>query len=267
LTSAAMALLLSIYIYIHICRDGVKAWYPWLNMYIYHPFLVNRSTRSPTPRPPLHPSVCGAAVFLLPCLCVFCVGPLCGPPLRWWVFCGVCVGPLWVGSSPVVFPFLVASVPRLASRSRSRSRSYIPPFLINRCTRSHTFHPPLRPSVCAAAVDDDMLTPTGYPPPQHSSRHGTQHTQHTASTAATPRYPQGRRQTPADAPTPLKRSMLTPFGGTRHRVGAKARERWFTRSDFLPPLLPPTRPAEPERLSRARFSLESYKLKTPGQRG
>ena len=35
------------------------------------------------------------------CLCVFCVGPLCGPPLRWWVLCGAlpsvwvpCVGPL-----------------------------------------------------------------------------------------------------------------------------------------------------------------------------
>jgi len=58
------------------------------------------------------------------CLCVFCVcprpfppvvGPLRGPLL--------CVGPLWVGSSPVVFLFPVASVPRLASRSRSRSRS------------------------------------------------------------------------------------------------------------------------------------------------
>ena len=35
------------------------------------------------------------------------VGPLRGPPL--------CVDPLWVGSSPVVFPFPVASVPRLAS--------------------------------------------------------------------------------------------------------------------------------------------------------
>ena len=41
--------------------------------------------------------------------------------------------------------------------------------------------------------DDDMLTPTGYPP-QYSSRHGPQRTQHTASTATTPRYPQGRRQ-------------------------------------------------------------------------
>ena len=59
------------------------------------------------------------------CLCVFLCGspvwpsppmviPLRGPPL--------CVGPLRVRSSPVVFPFPVASVPRLASRSRSRSR-------------------------------------------------------------------------------------------------------------------------------------------------
>ena len=45
------------------------------------------------------------------------------------------------------------------------------------------------------------LPPQGTSPP-HSSRYGTQHTQHTASTAATPHYPQGRRQTPADAPTP-----------------------------------------------------------------
>jgi len=48
------------------------------------------------------------------------------------------------------------------------------------------------------------LLPQGTPP-QHSSRYGPQHTQHTASTAATPRYPQGRRQSPADAPT-----LLTP---------------------------------------------------------
>jgi len=75
------------------------------------------------------------------------------------------------------------------------------------------------------------LPPQGTPPP-HSSRYGPQHTQHTASTAATPHYPQGRRQTPADAPTPLKRSMLTSFGGPRPRFGAmKARERWFTRSN------------------------------------
>ena len=55
------------------------------------------------------------------------------------------------------------------------------------------------------------------PPPKkkthtHSSRHGPQHTQHTASTAATPRHPQGRRRTPADAPTPLTRG-----GRTHHR--------------------------------------------------
>ena len=51
-----------------------------------------------------------------------------------------------------------------------------------------------------------MLTPTG-----HRSRYGPQRTQLTASTAATPRYPQGRRETPADAPTPLKRSMQLPL--------------------------------------------------------
>jgi len=55
--------------------------------------------------------LCGSHVWPSPPV----VGPLRGPSL--------CVGPLWVGSSPVVFPFPVASVPRLASRSRSRSRS------------------------------------------------------------------------------------------------------------------------------------------------
>ena len=73
------------------------------------------------------------------------------------------------------------------------------------------------------------LPPQSTPPHTHSSRHGPQHTQHTASTAATPHYPQGRGQTPADAPTPLKQSMLTPFGGPRPRFGAKARERWLLR--------------------------------------
>jgi len=72
-----------------------------------------------------------------------------------------------------------------------------------------------------------LSPPTPPPPPQHSSRHGPQHTQRTTNTAATPRYPQGRRQTPADAPTPLNRSMLTPFGGprpklTKHRVVTQA---------------------------------------------
>ena len=67
----------------------------------------------------------GVGVFCL-CVCVLCgspvwpsppvVGPLRGPAL--------CVGPVyavWVESSPVVFPFSVVSVPRLASRLRSRS--------------------------------------------------------------------------------------------------------------------------------------------------
>jgi len=43
------------------------------------------------------------------CLCGSCVGPLCGPPLRWWVLCGAlpsvwvpCVGPLC--GSPVWVP-------------------------------------------------------------------------------------------------------------------------------------------------------------------
>ena len=49
--------------------------------------------------------LCGSRVWPSPPV----VGPLRGPPL--------CVGPVWVGSSPVVFPFPVASVPRLASRS------------------------------------------------------------------------------------------------------------------------------------------------------
>jgi len=54
--------------------------------------------------------LCGSPVWPSPPV----VGPLRGPPL--------CVGPLCVESSPDVFPFPVASVPRFASRSRSRSR-------------------------------------------------------------------------------------------------------------------------------------------------
>jgi len=83
------------------------------------------------------------------CLCVFCVGPLCGPPLWWWVLCGTlpsvwvpcvgplcgspvwvpCVGPLCVGplcGSPVWVPRRAASCgiySRDVSRSFTRSRS------------------------------------------------------------------------------------------------------------------------------------------------
>ena len=65
------------------------------------------------------------------------------------------------------------------------------------------------------------LPPQGTPP-THSSRYGPQHTQHTASTAATPHYPQGRRQTPADAPASLKRSMLAhPFRRAQTQVRRK----------------------------------------------
>jgi len=70
--------------------------------------------------------MCGSPVWPSPPV----AGPLRGPSL--------CVGPLWtlwVGSSPVVFPFPVASVPRLASRLRSRSRSEA----TNRKPRTYTW--------------------------------------------------------------------------------------------------------------------------------
>jgi len=84
------------------------------------------------------------------CLCVFCVGPLCGPPLRWWILCGAlpsvwvpcvgplcgspvwvpCVGPLCVGplcGSPVWVPrravFHVAST-RVMPPARSHAPAY-----------------------------------------------------------------------------------------------------------------------------------------------
>jgi len=76
------------------------------------------------------------------------------------------------------------------------------------CAGAATAHPRAEPH-----PDDDMFTPTGYPsPPPHSNRHGPQHTQPALRPhRATPSQP------PADAPTPLKRSMLTRFGGPRPR--------------------------------------------------
>jgi len=65
--------------------------------------------------------------------------------------------------------------------------------------------------------DDDMLTPTGYPP-QHSNRHGPQRTQHTASTAATPRSPQGRRQYPCRRAGPTQTVYARPFRRAQTQV-------------------------------------------------
>ena len=36
-------------------------------------------------------------------------------------------------------------------------------------------------AIAVYLIDEDFLTPTGYPPPQHSNRHRLQRTQHTAS--------------------------------------------------------------------------------------
>jgi len=76
------------------------------------------------------------------------------------------------------------------------------------------------------------LPPQGTFPP-HSSRYGPQraHTAHSQHCGHTALPPGQKTNPPADAPTPLKRSMLTPFGGPRPRFGAKARERWFARSN------------------------------------
>jgi len=72
-------------------------------------------------------------------------------------------------------------------------------------------------------VGDDMLTPTGYPPPPNdTNRHGPQRTQHTASTAATPRYHPGwktnlRRR--ADVTQPV---YAHPFWRAQTQGGATA---------------------------------------------
>ena len=62
-------------------------------------------------------------VFRIHCLCVFCVGPLCGPPLRWWVLCGV-LPSVWVpygwAPPPVVSSYTCDIYSRDVSCSRSR---------------------------------------------------------------------------------------------------------------------------------------------------
>jgi len=84
------------------------------------------------------------------CLCVFCVGPLYGPPLWWWVLCGAlpsvwvpCVDPLWVPcagplcGSPLVGPLCGSPVwvPRrlrhvASTRVMSPARSHAPALLV-----------------------------------------------------------------------------------------------------------------------------------------
>jgi len=134
------------------------------------------------------------------CLCVFCVGPLCGPPLRWWVLCGAlpsvwvpcvgplcgspvgvpCVGPLCVGplcGSPVWVPRRAASCciySRDASRAFTRSR------LVYACMHECIYSSILVYSPHSLSVydDDDKFTPTNHltPPPHNSSRPAAAHT-------------------------------------------------------------------------------------------
>jgi len=62
-----------------------------------------------------------------------------------------------------------------------------------------------------AAHDDDMRTPTGYPHPNTAA--GTAHSAHSTQPALLPPHlatPRVGDNTPADAPAPLKRSMLAP---------------------------------------------------------
>ena len=99
-------------------------------------------------RSPLVSSVCVCSVWV-PCVALPpVVGPLRCPPL--------CVGPLWVGSSPGVFLFPVASVPCLASRSRSRSRSSSPP-LLRRCPAVALRCPPPVPSPFLSVSSPPLL--------------------------------------------------------------------------------------------------------------
>jgi len=122
-----------------------------------------------------------ACISRVSCLCGSCVGPLCGPPLRWWVPCGAlpsvwvscldplfgspvwvpCVGPLYVGplcGSPVWVPRSVAlrhvEYTRMMSPARSHAPAYILPkyltvSLASRCilVYSHFAADPLHPAV------------------------------------------------------------------------------------------------------------------------
>jgi len=73
---------------------------------------------------------------------------------------------------------------------------------------------------------DDMRPPPGYPPPPNTAT-DTAHSAHSTPPAPRPHRatPRVEDKTPADAPAPLNRSMLAPFGGPRPRVSAKARKR------------------------------------------
>jgi len=68
------------------------------------------------------------SAYPLPCLCVFCVGPLRGPPLRWWVLCGV-LPSVWVpcgwGPPPSCSRSTLAST-RVMSRARAPAPAYTP---------------------------------------------------------------------------------------------------------------------------------------------
>jgi len=72
------------------------------------------------------------AVESTSCLYVLCVGPLCSPPLQWWVLCAP-PPPVWVpcGWGPVASSFHVAS-----SRVMSRARAPAPGYKLHTCARS-----------------------------------------------------------------------------------------------------------------------------------
>ena len=117
------------------------------------------------------------------CLSVFCVGPLCGPPFRWWVLCGawgppLCVGPLCASpvrvpcvgplcgsplcgslcGSPVWVPrrsaFYVAS-----TRMMSPARSHAPALYVYICICIYISVIPLRSanSSCKREVDNSYI--------------------------------------------------------------------------------------------------------------